>query len=149
MQNLVELMKDHALILAAANALCAITGEAEPHPEQAGAALGRLRRLLETHLRAEDEFLNVDRQHGRAEFAALAVEHGARFEDLVQAWSAYLAEWTQESIGSDWDRFGRTTGWIVGRLAEQLQAEDEALYPAALRYGLIRLIPEKKHASAG
>ncbi len=148
MQNLVELMKDHALILAATQNLSTIAQAAEPRMEDAFVALRRLSRLLDMHLRAEDEFLNVDLQHGRAEFTALAAEHGERFGDLVEEWALYLREWSEENIRRDWKNFGRATDWIVTRLNAQVMAEDEALYPAALRYGLIRLVPDKKHVSA-
>ncbi len=149
MQNFVELLKDHALILAAANALTGITRSDEPRPESAFDALRRLSRLLDTHLRAEAEFLVADQDHGHHEFAALASEHGERFDDLVQEWGVYLREWSEENIASDWATFTDATAWIIDRLTAQVEAENESLYPAALRYGLIRLLPEKKLAPAG
>jgi len=148
MQNLVELLKDHALLLAAGNSLSAIARADEPRPEAAFDALRRLARQLEQHLRAEDEFLVQDREHGRQEFATLAAEHGERFDDLVQEWGTYLREWTEENIRCDWPSFRKATGWIVERLNEQVEAENAALYPSALRYGIIRLLPETERAPA-
>lgn len=147
MHNLVELLKDHALILAACRSLTGITRMPGMHADAAFASLCHLARLLESHLRAEAEFITADQAHGEDEFAALAQQHGARFDTLVEQWDRYLREWTQENIRQDWPGFTWATDWIVQRLQEQVEAENESLYPAALRYGLIRLLPEKKNAA--
>lgn len=149
MQNFIELLKDHTLILAAGKSLAEITKSSEPQPEAAFDALGRLTRQLETHLRAEDAFLSQDRATGYPEFAALALEHGERFEELVQEWTLYLATWTMETIRADWAGFGHASRRIVVCLEEQVEAENVSLYPAALKYGLIRLLPEKTQAVRG
>lgn len=141
MQNFVELLKDHALILAAANSLTGITRSGACRPGAAYDALQRLARLLDTHLRAEAEFIDADRDHGHNDFTALAKQHGRRFDDLVQLWGTYLCEWTEENIAGDWPTFVWATDWMVERLNEQVEAENQSLYPAALRYGLIRLLP--------
>ena len=147
MQNFIELLKDHALILAATSHLSTVASKPEPQPEAAQDALRRLARLLETHLRAEDDFLGQDRDHGRQEFTALAAEHGERFEQLVAEWNTYLRKWTEDNIRTDWSNFARTTAWMMQQLAQQVDAENKVLYPAALRYGLIRLVPEKVRAA--
>ncbi len=146
MQNFVELLKDHALILAATHSLTTITRSPVCRPEAAYDALRRLARLLDTHLRAEADFIDADRDHGHNDFTALARQHGARFDDLVQEWGTYLREWTEENIAGDWATFVRATDWMVERLNEQVEAENQSLYPAALRYGLIRLLPEGSKA---
>jgi hypothetical protein len=148
MQNFVELLKDHALILAATQSLTGITRSGVCRPDAAADTLRRLARLLDTHLRAEAEFIDADRDHGHHDFAALAKEHGERFDDLVHEWGAYLREWTEENIAGDWPSFVWMTDWMVERLNAQVEAENQSLYPAALRYGLIRLLPEKGRAPA-
>ncbi len=143
MQNFVELLKDHALILASTRSLTAITRAPRQRAEAAFDCLRQLSRLLDSHLRAEAEFIDSDRSQGYNEFTALAREHGERFDDLVREWSVYLREWTEENICNDWPTFVWETDWIIERLNEQVEAENASLYPAALRYGLIRLLPEK------
>ncbi|MBO9670134.1 MAG: hypothetical protein J7485_06430 [Sphingobium sp.] len=148
MQNFVELLKDHALILSATKSLTAITRASTADGSAAFASLRQLARLLDNHLRAEAEFINAENHFGKGDFAALAEQHGERFDDLVGEWSTYLLEWTEENIRADWPTFVEATDWMVGRLAEQVEAENQSLYPAALRYGLIRLLPEKHGATA-
>jgi hypothetical protein len=148
MQNFVELLKDHALILSAARSLTGVSRKVDADARAAFMALRQLARLLDNHLRAEAEFIDANHQIGDGDFAALADQHGKRFDDLVAEWSAYLHEWTEENIGADWLTFAEATDWIVDRLNEQVEAENQSLYPAALRYGLIRLLPEKQHATA-
>lgn len=142
MQNFVELLKDHTLIMAAAKSLVEITLGREERPAAAFVALRRLATRLEIHLRAEDEFIRLDDDFGQREFAALAAEHGQRFDALVAEWTLYLRTWPEVAIDRDWTGFGEATRTIIGILAEQVEAENQALYPAALKYGLIRLLPE-------
>jgi hypothetical protein len=148
MQNFVELLKDHALILSATKSLTAITRTADNDAGAAFAAVRQLARLLDNHLRAEAEFIDANHRIGDGDFAALADQHGERFDDLVEKWGTYLREWTQENIRADWLSFAEATRWIVERLNEQIEIENQSLYPAALRYGLIRLLPEKSHIPA-
>ena len=148
MQNFVELLKDHALILSATKSLAAVVHAREPDADAAFASLRQLARLLDNHLRAEAEFIDANNSCGKGDFTALAAEHGARFDDLVTEWGIYLLEWTQENIRADWTTFATTTDWMVRGLNEQVEAENQSLYPAALRYGLIRLLPEKHRATA-
>lgn len=148
MQNFVELLKDHALILSATKSLTGITRTGQTDADAAFAALRQLARLLDNHLRAEAAFIDANRRIGDGDFAALADQHGRRFDDLVGEWSTYLREWTEENIRADWLTFAEATDWIVARLNEQVEAENQSLYPAALRYGLIRLLPEKQSATA-
>jgi hypothetical protein len=148
MQNFVELLKDHALILSATRSLTAITLTADTDAGAAFAAVRQLARLLDNHLRAEAEFIDANHRIGDGDFAALADQHGERFDDLVEEWGTYLREWTQENIRADWLSFAEATRWIVERLNEQIEIENQSLYPAALRYGLIRLLPEKTRAPA-
>jgi hypothetical protein len=148
MQNFVELLKDHALILSATKSLTAITRTADTDAGAAFAAVRQLARLLDNHLRAEAEFIDANHRIGDGDFAALADQHGERFDDLVEKWGTYLREWTQENIRADWLSFAEATRWIVERLNEQIEVENQSLYPAALRYGLIRLLPEKSHIPA-
>lgn len=147
--NFVELLKDHALILAATKSLTGITRSPLQRAEAAHDCLRQLARLLESHLRAEAEFIRDDSAIGHHEFAALAEEHGARFDDLVSEWGSYLNDWTEDRIRADWAAFVWETDWIVERLNEQVEAENASLYPAALRYGLIRLLPPKTSAAVG
>lgn len=142
MQNFVELLKDHTLIMAAGKSLAEIALGREERPAAAFVALRQLATRLETHLRAEDEFIRLDHDCGHGDFAALALEHGQRFDVLVADWTLYLRDWTEDAIGRDWSRFGEATLTILAALAEQVEAENQALYPAALKYGLIRLLPE-------
>lgn len=148
MQNFVELLKDHSLILSTTRSLTRITRSPTQRADVAFDCLRLLARLLDAHLRAEAEFLAADSDNGHHEFSALEQEHGARFDDLVQEWGNYLAEWSEENMRTDWAGFVWATDWIVERLNEQVEAENETLYPAALRHGLIRLLPYKSSAAA-
>ena len=147
MQNFVELLKDHALIQAATKSLTVITQNPNPDAGAAFAALRKLARILDNHLRAEAEFIDADNRIGDGDFAALAEQHGKRFQDLVEEWGTYRREWTEENIGEDWLTFAKATDWIVQQLDEQVEAENQSLYPTALRYGLIRLLPAKQPVS--
>ena len=147
MQNFVELIKDHVQITIAVDELTAVTRHPKSRPTAAYEALRRLAHLLDAHLRAEEEFLSEDRNAGREEFTLLANEHGAMFDDLVCEWGIYLGEWDQENIACDWEHFATATDWIATRLHEQVDAENRSLYPAALHYGLVRLLPEKVSAA--
>lgn len=148
MQNFIELLKDHALLIAAGKTLSAITREAEPRPAAAAEALRRLSRALERHLRDEAEFIIQDREHGRKEFTELAAVHAVRLEALVAHWQGYAARWDEPAIRAEWRDFGEETARILDLLAAQVDEENQSLYPAALRYGLIRLLPEKVQSSA-
>lgn len=148
MQNFIELLKDHTLILSAVSTLQDITGRAEPAPGAAFDALRKLSRLLDAHLRAEADFIRLDGEHSHQEFAVLAESHGKPFEDLVAEWAIYLREWSEENMAQDWATFARETQRIMTWLTAQVEAENRSLYPAALKYGLIRLLPEKMRSAA-
>jgi len=148
MQNFVELLKDHALILAATKSLTIITQNPNPDAGAAFAALRKLARILDNHMRAEAEFIDANHRIGDGDFAALADQHGKRFHELVEECRVYLREWSEENIREDWQTFADATDWIAKHLNEQIEAENQSLYPAALRYGLIRLLPEKERVSA-
>ena len=147
MQSFIELLKDHTLILSASAKLLAIVEEPKAAPGAAFDALRRLSAQLDAHLHAEDKFIRQDDDLGHKDFEALAAEHGAKFDDLVSGWSTYLREWTEENIAEDWATFAFDTRHILARLDEQVEAENQALYPAALKHGLIRLVPAKAKAA--
>jgi len=142
MQNFIELLKDHALLLSAGRSLADIVAPPDPAPGPAFDALRRLARLLAAHLHAEAEFIRLDGENVNQEFAALSASHGALFDELVAEWTTYLNDWNAERIAQDWPTFGADTRRILARLATQLETENQSLYPAALKYGLIRLLPE-------
>lgn len=148
MQNFVELLKDHALILSAARSLSAITRKSEADAQTAFAALRQLTRLLDHHLRAESEFIDANHQIGDGDFEAMAEQRGERFDDLIEAWGSYLHRWSVENIRTDWPIFVEATETIIGQLNEQIEAENQSLYPAAQRYGLIRLLPSVQRVPA-
>jgi hypothetical protein len=148
MQNFVELLKDHALILSATKSLTTITRTADADAGAAFAAVRQLARLLDNHLRAEAEFIDANHRIGDGDFALLAAQHGERFDDLIEHWGTYQRAWTEENIRADWLTFVEATDLIVNQLNEQVEAENQSLYPAALRYGFIRLLPEKQRATA-
>lgn len=148
MQSFIELLKDHTLILSTTNKLLAIVDGSEPEPAAAFDALRRLSAQLDAHLRAEDNFIRQNDDLGHEDFVALAAEHGEKFDDLVSGWSTFLREWTEETIAEDWQTFAFDTRHILARLNEQVEAENQTLYPAALKYGLIRLVPAGDKAAA-
>lgn len=147
MQNFVQLLEDHVQISGAIEELAVIARQPKARPMAAFDALRRLAHLLDAHLRAEEEFLSLDRQNGKGEFTALADEHGANFDDLVCEWTLYLREWDEESMACDWSHFAAKTAWMAQRLNAQVEAENSSLYPAALRHGLVRLLPERARAA--
>jgi hypothetical protein len=142
LQNFIELLKDHTLILSHVNGLRDIAAHDEPAPGPALQTLRRLARLLDAHLRAEADFIRLEDENEHHEFTVLTQSRGKLFDAMVAEWTAYLREWDEERVGADWDGFVHQTGRILDWLTAQIEMENRSLYPAALKYGLIRLLPE-------
>jgi hypothetical protein len=145
LQNFIELLKDHTLILSHIKSLRDIVAHDEPSPGPALHALRRLARLLDAHLRAEADFIRLEGENEHHEFTDLTESHGKLFDAMVAEWTTYLREWDEERVGTDWDGFVHQTGRILDWLTAQVEMENRSLYPAALKYGLIRLLPEDFH----
>mgnify|MGYP003576443228 CR=1 FL=1 len=147
MQSFIELVKDHALILKAANKLLTLVEAPDHVPHAAFDTLRRLSCQLDAHLHAENDFLRMDADDGHREFQTLATAHGARFDDLVSEWGVFLRAWTEKNIAEDWSTFRHEAQRMMARLIAQVDEENETLYPAALKSGLIRFMPAIKSAA--
>lgn len=146
MTHIARLIEDHDSLDRSASALALLAETPSAAPDSAFDELQRLRHALNAHLAEEAGFMKGTNGIGRVEFAQHAHAHRHRFADLVAEWETYLAEWTEETIGEDWSGFGAATRWMMKRLRQQIKAENDVLYPLALRHGLVRLQPERQHA---
>ncbi|CAN5371279.1 hypothetical protein BH10PSE13_BH10PSE13_08580 [soil metagenome] len=142
MTHIIRLIEDHTALDTCACTLAILTESPSPMPETAFDELQRFRDALNTHLAEEAGFLKGMTGVGRVEFARHAAAHEHRFADLVVEWETYLSEWSEETIGEDWVNFGVATRWMMGRLREQIKAENAILYPLAVQHGVVRLRAE-------
>ncbi|UZK66108.1 hemerythrin domain-containing protein [Sphingomonas sp. M1-B02] len=95
---------------------------------------------LSEHLAHEDSFIYprmiAAQNTGMSDAAKRFV---LEFSTLRADWVQYLAEWGRETILADWETFSAETRAMLARLAARISAENNLLYPAALREGAINL----------
>lgn len=139
MTHIIRLIEDHQALDTCACTLAILAESPSPMPETAFDELQKFRHALQRHLHEESRFMQGRSGAGRAAFARHAAAHEDRFADLVAEWEIYLTEWSQEAIGEDWAGFGTATRWMMRRLRDQIKAENEILYPLAVKHGAVRL----------
>lgn len=134
-----DLMHDHSAIFAAVRA---IMEEIESNAGSAilAASLGHLDSLLTPHLAIEDEEIYpLLLAGGDAGQRIMAEEAISAFSSVATDWDAFIAAWGQSAIAAD--RTGFVTGLqaLLDTLQRRVRAENEILYPMALRAAHIRL----------
>jgi len=135
-----RLIAEHMRIQFKARSLWARTAMAEPDGMGAVLALADLALELGAHLTYEDCFVYPRMIAAEnTEMAETAARFAREFAELRDDWTAFLEKWEPRRICADWDDFRVETHAILTRLAARIDSENELLYPAALRNGVIRL----------
>jgi iron-sulfur cluster repair protein YtfE (RIC family) len=135
-----RLIDEHARIDERTQLLTELVSAAEPDVPAVLIALSDLSCELTQHLAHEDSFIYPRMIAARdTELAESASAFVHDFAALRSDWCLYLTEWTSDAIAGDWQTFQQETRAILARLATRVWAEDELLYPAAFRNGLIPL----------
>lgn len=139
MTHILRLIQDHTLLDTAAATLAILAEGVASQPEMAFDELQRFRHTLAQHLNEEAKVIAASHEHGVTPFAEHAAAHRDAFADLVAEWETYLREWSEDNIREDWTGFGDATRWMMGRLREQIRAENDILYPLAVKHGLVSM----------
>ena len=131
MMDLTELRRQHDEISLTAKQLTQATDNPS-HPGHVGAIRWQLARQLMAHLALEDRILYPALQkspHGdvRDTAARLQSETGA----LADAFSAYMAAWSDDRVVRDWSGFCAETRHILTALTDRIDRENRRLYPVA------------------
>lgn len=134
-----DLMHDHSAIFAAVRVIVQeIEGEAAP--AALSASLGHLDSLLTPHLAIEDgEIYPLLLTGGDAGQRIMAEEAINAFASVASDWSAFIATWTAPAIAADRAGFVTQLHGFLDTLQRRVKAENEVLYPMALRGAHIRL----------
>lgn len=104
------------------------------------ACLGKLDSLLTPHLAIEDEqiypLLLASDDAGQRIMAEEAIY---AFASVASDWSAFVSTWTEPAIAADRADFVTQLHGFLDTLQQRVKAENEVLYPMALRGAHIRL----------
>ena len=134
-----DLMHDHSAIFAAIRGLVQEV-EAEGTAAQLAASLDHLDSLLTPHLAIEDgqiyPLLLASEDAGQRIMAEEAIN---AYASLAADWSTFAASWAEEAIAADRAGFVATLQSLLDTLQRRVRAENEILYPMALRAAHIRL----------
>ena len=134
-----DLMHDHGAIFAAVRELMQEI-EAESPATQLAARLSHLDSLLTPHLAIEDEqiypLLLASNDAGQRIMAEEAIN---AYASVASDWRTFVAAWPEPAIAAD--RTGFVTGLqtLLSTLQQRVKAENEILYPMALRAAHIGL----------
>ena len=129
--DLTELRRQHEEISLTAKQLMQATAN-PAHPGQVGAIRWQLARQLIAHLALEDRILYPALQRSphadvRDTAARLQNETGA----LADAFSTYMAAWSDDRVARDWGGFCAETRRILTALTDRIDRENRRLYPLA------------------
>ena len=134
-----DLMHDHSAIFAAVRVIVREI-EDDAAPATLSANLEYLDTLLTPHLAIEDgEIYPLLLTGGDAGQRIMAEEAINAYASLATDWSAFAAEWDEPAIAADRTRFVTGLQALLGTLQNRVRAENEILYPMALRGAHIRL----------
>ena len=134
-----DLMHDHSAIFAAVRTLMQEI-EADSPAVQVAASLAHLDSLLTPHLAIEDgqiyPLLLASDDAGQRIMAEEAIN---AFASVASDWNTFVAIWSETAIAAHRD--GIVTGLqsLLDTLQRRVRAENEILYPMALRAAHIRL----------
>ncbi|HEY0621720.1 hemerythrin domain-containing protein [Sphingomonas sp.] len=134
-----DLMHDHSAIFAAVRAIMQEV-EGDAGPATLSASLGHLDSLLTPHLAIEDKqiypLLLAGNDSGQRIMAEEAIN---AYASLADDWSAFAAAWDERAIAADRSGFAAGLRTLLDTLQRRVRAENEILYPMALRAAHIRL----------
>lgn len=134
-----DLMHDHSAIFAAVRVIVQEI-EDESSPATLAAHLRYLDSLLTPHLAIEDgqiyPLLLASDDAGQRIMAEEAIN---AFAPLATDWSAFVAIWEEPVIAADRNGFVAGLQGLLDTLQRRVRAENEVLYPMALRGAHIRL----------
>lgn len=135
-----RLIAEHARIDVQVELLTELVGADQPDVAAVVIALSDLSGALSSHLAHEDSNIYPQMIAARnTELSEAASRFVEEFATLREDWGLYLSEWGSEAIAGDWQNFRAETRAILARLAKRVRAENDLLYPAAFRNGLIAL----------
>jgi hemerythrin-like domain-containing protein len=103
-------------------------------PQAVGGLRWQLARLLMAHLALEDHILYPTMQRAtdpetRATVARFSTEMGG----LAERFSAYMRDWSDDRVVSQWNDFCGETRAILTALRARVDQENGVLYPLAAR----------------
>lgn len=113
----------------------------QPHdPRTASALLEDLSSKVRKHLLEEDRSIyTVLIEMGSASHKDALGDLEAQFQELSRDWLGYLNDWSAGRLEFDWNGFCTATRTMMSRLRQRVRVENELIYPAALRAGVIQL----------
>ena len=134
-----DLMHDHSAIFAAVRTLMQEI-EADSPAVQVAASLAHLDSLLTPHLAIEDgqiyPLLLASDDAGQRIMAQEAI---SAYASVAADWSAFACAWDASAIAADRTDFVAKLQALLDTLQRRVRAENEILYPMALRAAHIRL----------
>jgi iron-sulfur cluster repair protein YtfE (RIC family) len=133
------LMHDHAAIFAGVRRIVHEI-EVEAGTAALAASLDHLDSLLTPHLAVEDEQIYPLLLSGRDAGQRIAAEEAIHaFSTLAADWGAFVAAWDAPAIAAHRADFLLALQALLDTLQRRVRAENEILYPMALRAAHIRL----------
>lgn len=134
-----DLLHDHSAIFAAVRDLGQEIEDGAP-AAALSARLGRLDSLLTPHLAIEDEqiypLLLASDDAGQRIMAEEAI---TAYASVASDWRTFVAAWREPAIAADRTGFATGLQALLSTLQQRVKAENEILYPMALRGAHIRL----------
>lgn len=140
MLTLQSLIHEHELLDVMAGGLEACVASAVPDPVTAIRLKAQFSVALSTHLRNEDARL-YPRLARSADPKVVGASKAFQSElaTLASDWTAYLEEWSDDAVASDWETFRQHTRSMMARLRARMARENACLYPIALQDSVVRL----------
>ena len=133
-----QLLEEHRAIIARVVALQNALESGSPLPIRQ--TLDQLCSELLPHLRTEDEEIYpLLVAHPHTGTGMTARETVTAYSNLATMVRGLDDEWTTARIEADLPGFTDAAGAMLNQLTQRVQAENQVLYPMALRMGLIRL----------
>lgn len=134
-----DLMHDHSAIFAAVRVIVQEV-EGDSGPAAIAANLHYLDSLLTPHLAIEDgQIYPLLLTSGDAGQRIMAQEAIGAYASLAGDWAAFAAAWDEPAIAADRPGFVAQLQNLLDTLQGRVRAENEILYPMALRAAHIRL----------
>lgn len=140
MTSVEQLIVEHDELEAIALQLEEQVRRAEPRLAVVLTLRARLSIALNAHLIGEDAAIYP--QMAASTHAAQADTADSFVTELACLrvdWNAYLEEWGEDAIESDWTNFAQETCAMMGRLRARIARENGCLIPAALQSSVVRL----------
>lgn len=139
MPSFEDLMRDHGAISAAVRDIAqAIRNDSDA--ATLAACLEHLDSRLAPHLAIEDEQIYPLLLSGSDSGQRIMAEEAiSAYATLAEDWSSFAAAWDEPAIAADQAGFVAGLNVLLDTLQRRVRAENEILYPMALRAAHIRL----------